>query len=74
MDSYTEDTLKRLTELLRETEAAYNSYREQNAYSGSQLQESAEWSAIHLLESEKLANLFLNPSGESLREETSEAG
>ena len=74
MESYTEDTLKRLTELLRETEAAYNSYREQNAYSGSRLQEAAEWSATHLLESEKLANLFLNPSGESLREETSEAG
>jgi hypothetical protein len=74
MESYTEDTLKRLTQMLRETETAYNSYKKLNAYSGSKLQDSAEWSAAHLLESGKLANLFLNPSGESLREETTEAG
>jgi len=74
MDSYTEDTLKRLTGLLRETATAYNSYKEQNAYSGAKLKDEAEWSAAYLLESGKLANLFLSPTGESLKEETTEAG
>jgi hypothetical protein len=71
MEAYaSEGTAKRLAQLLRDAEAAYNTYKKHEAHP----RQWPEWCAAHLLASGKLANLFLAPSEESLREESTEAG
>ena len=71
MDGYTKETAQRLERLLRDAEAAYKQYE---AHPNGPIREWPEWFAAYLLASGKLANLFLAPSVESLREESTEAG
>jgi hypothetical protein len=73
MSDYTKATEKGLAQLLREAQATYDAYK-QKARRGGPVREWPEWCAAHLLESGKLANLFLTPSEESLHEESTEAG
>ena len=74
MAEYTKTTETRLAQLLREAEAAYNEYKQHQAHPGGPIPEWSEWCASHLLAAGKLANLFLTPSEESLREESTEVG
>lgn len=71
MNEYTTETAQELAQLLREAEAAYKQYE---AHPNGPVLDRAEWYAKRLLASGKLANLFLLPSVESIREETTEAG
>jgi len=71
MNEYTSETAQELAQLLRETEAAHKQYQ---AHPSGPVHDWPEWYAEHLLASGKLAKLFLLPSVESIREETTEAG
>jgi hypothetical protein len=74
MAEYTNATARRLAQLLREADAAYNAHKQKSGRPDGAAQERPEWLAGYLLESGKLADLFLSPTHESLKEEATEAG